>query len=76
MTDKPEYDTESFGTASRTIMEQDARSPMGQLTVWFSAVSLLLAVGIGGWLLLRAFEAAKHRPPSGLLDMFSWVIGS
>lgn len=75
MTDKPEHEDELFGTASRAVLEQDARSPMGQVTVWFSGVSLLLAVGVGSWLLLRAFEAARHRPPAGLLDMFSWIIG-
>lgn len=76
MTDRREDDTEAFGAASRTVLEQEARSPLGQMTVWFSAVSLLLGVGVGGWLLLRAFEAAKHRPPSGLLDLFTWIIGS
>lgn len=76
MTDKPDHDGEPFGTATRAVLDHEARSPMGQLTVWFSAVSLLLAAGVGSWLLLRAFEAAKHRPPSGLLDVFGWIIGS
>ncbi len=76
MTDRRKDDTESFGTASRAVLEQEATSPLGQVTVWVSVVSLLLGVGVGGWLLLRAFEAAKHRPPSGLLDMFTWILGS
>ncbi len=73
--DKPEYDTEPVGPASLAVLEQQARSPMGRLTVWFSAVTLMLAMVAGGWFLLRAFEAARHRPPSGLLDLFSWIIG-
>lgn len=76
MTDRRDDDTEAFGTASRAVLEQDARSPLGQMTVWFSAVSLLLGVGVGGWLLLHAFEAARHRPPAGLLDLFTWIIGN
>ena len=74
--DKPGYDAEPVAPASLAVLEQQATSPTGRLTVWFSAVTLTLAVGVGGWLLLQAFEAARHRPPSGLLDLFSWIIGS
>lgn len=69
-------DGEPVGRASLAVLAQQATSPMGRLTVWFSAVTLALAAGVGGWLLLRGFEASRHRPPSGLLDMFGWIIGS
>ena len=74
--DKPEHDAEPVGTASLAVLEQQARSPMGRLAVWFSAVTLTLALGAGGWLLLQTFEAARHRPPSGPLDLFNWIIGA
>ena len=74
--DKPEHDAEPVGTASLAVLEQQARSPMGRLAVWLSTVTLALGLGVGGWLLLQAFEAARHRPPSGPLDLFNWIIGA
>ena len=74
--DKPGDDGDPFATASLAVLERQATSPVGRLTVWFSAVTLVLAAMAGGWLMLRAFEAARHRPPSGLLDLFGWIIGS
>ena len=73
--DKPRHDSEPAGSASLSVLEQQARSPAGRLSVWFSLVTLALLLGAGRWLLLRAFEAARHRPPTGLLDLFSWIIG-
>ena len=76
MVDKSEYDAEPVGTASLAVLEQQARSPLGRLAVWVSVVTLALALGAGSWLLLQAFEAARHRPPSGPLDLFNWIIGA
>ena len=76
MTEKPDHDAEPVGTASLAVLDQQARSPTGRLAVWFSVVTLALALGAGNWLLLQAFEAARHRPPSGLLDLFNWIIGA
>ena len=69
-------DGEPIGRASLAVLERQATSPAGRWAVWFSAVTLSLAAGVGGWLLLRAFEASRHRPPSGLLDLFGWIIGA
>ncbi len=74
--DKPGHDAEPVAPASRAVLEQQATSPLGRLTVWASTLTLALGAGVGGWLLLRAFEASRHRLPSGLLDLFGWIIGA
>jgi len=76
MADRPGNDGEPVGRASLAVLEQQTTSPTGRRMVWFSAVTLALAMAAGSWLLLRAFEAARHRPPSGPVDLFGWIIGS
>ena len=74
--DKPGHDAEPAAPASLAVLEQQATSPAGRLTVWVSTGTLALAAGLGGWLLLRAFETSRHCAPTGLLDLFGWIIGA
>ncbi len=74
--DEPQADGDPPGRASFAVLDRQARSPVGRLTVWLSAATLAGATLAGCWMLLRGFEAARHRPPSGLLEMFDWIIGS
>ncbi len=76
MTDEPQVDADPPASASLAVLDRHARSPIGRLTVWLAASTLAVAGVAGCWMLLRGFEAARHRPPSGLLEMFEWIIGS
>ncbi len=74
--DEPQFDADPPASASLAVLDRQARSPAGRIAVWLSATTLALASVAGCWMLLRGFEAARHRPPSGLLEVFQWIIGS
>ena len=74
--DEPQVEADPRASASLAMLDRQARSPAGRLVVWLSASTLAVATVAGCWMLLRGFEAARHHPPSGLLEMFQWIIGS
>ena len=74
--DEPQVDADPPASASLAVLDRQARSPVGRFTVWLAASTLAVGAVAGCWMLLRGFEAARHRPPAGLLEMFGWIIGS